>query len=194
MERPPVVVLTRVPPVVLDRLREHARVTDVSELPREEWAAALAGATGVLCSSNVPIDAAFLDRAPELQIVAMQSVGYDNVDLSALRARGIVLTNSRGSLVEAVADLTYALVILAVRRLGLAMAWARSGRWVERDAPLGHDLAGATLGMVGFGAIGTAVARRAQASGMRVVYHTRTPRDDDARDRRRVPHLRAAAG
>jgi glyoxylate reductase len=180
VERPHVVVLTRVAPVVLDRLREHARVTDVSELPRDAWAPALADAIGVLSSSNAPVDAAFLAEAPALRIVAMQSVGYDNVDVAGLRARGIVLTNSRGSLVEAVADLTYALVIMAVRRLGLAMAWARSGRWMQGDAPYGHDLAGATLGVVGFGAIGTAVARRAQASGMRVVYHTRTPRDDDA--------------
>jgi glyoxylate reductase len=180
MERPHVVVLTRVAPVVLDRLREHARVTDVSELPRDAWGAALADAIGVLSSSNAPVDAAFLAEAPALRIVAMQSVGYDNVDVPGLRARGIVLTNSRGSLVEAVADLTYALVILAVRRLGPAMAWARSGRWMQADAPYGHDLAGSTLGLVGFGAIGTAVARRAQASGMRVIYHTRTPRDDDA--------------
>ena len=181
MERPQVAVLTRVPPVVLERLREHANVVDLSGQPRAEWGPALAGAVGVLCSSNVPIDASLLDRAPALRIVAMQSVGYDNVDLAALRARGIVLTNSRGSLVDAVADLTYALVIVAVRRLGFALAWARSGRWMQGDAPLAHDLAGATLGVVGFGAIGTALARRAQASGMRVIYHTRTPRDDDAR-------------
>jgi glyoxylate reductase len=180
MERPHVVVLTRVPPVVLDRLREHAQVTDVSGQPRDAWGAVLADAVGVLSSSNAPIDAAFFEQAPALRIVAMQSVGYDNVDVPALRARGIVLTNSRGSLVAAVADLTYALIIMAVRRLGLAMAWARSGRWTKGDAPYGHDLAGATLGMAGFGAIGTAVARRAQASGMRVIYHTRTPRDDDA--------------
>jgi glyoxylate reductase len=180
MERPHVVVLIRVPPEVVDLLRKHARVTDVSALPRDDWAPALADAIGVLASSAVPIDATFLAGAPALRIVAMQSVGYDNVDVAALRARGIVLTNSRGSLVEAVADLTYALVILAMRRLGPAMVWARSSRWMQGEAPYGHDLAGATLGMVGFGAIGTAVARRAQASGMQVVYHTRTPRDDDA--------------
>jgi glyoxylate reductase len=161
-------------------LREHAEVIDVSGLPPSEWGTHLAGAAGVLSSSNAPLDAAFFDEAPGLRIVAMQSVGYDNVDLRVVRERGIVLTNSRGSLVEAVADLTYALVIMAVRQLGPAMAWARSGRWMDGDAPYSHDLAGATLGVAGFGAIGNALARRAQVSGMRVVYHTRTPRADDA--------------
>ncbi len=175
------VVLTRVPDIVLERLRERAAVTDVSGLPRAEWGAALADATGVLSSSNVPIDAAFLGEAPALRIVAMQSVGYDNVDVPRLRERGIVLTNSRGSLVEAVADLAYGLVIMAVRQLGPAIAWARDGRWLAHgDPPYSRDLEGATLGVVGFGAIGVALARRAQASKMRVVYHTRTPRADDA--------------
>jgi glyoxylate reductase len=178
--RPHVVVLTRVPHVVHTRLRDGARVSDVSGLPREKWGGPLASAAGVLCSSNVPIDAAFLDEAPALRIVALQSVGYDNVDVTALRERGIVLTNSRGSLVEAVADLTFALVMMAVRRIGPAIAWARSGRWMHGDAPYAHDLAGAALGIVGFGAIGQALARRAQLGGMRVLYHARTPRSDDA--------------
>jgi len=173
-------VLTRVPHVVHTRLRDGAKVTDLSGLPRERWGPALASAIGVLSSSNVPLNAAFFDEAPALRIVAMQSVGYDNVDLNELRRREIALTNSRGSLVEAVADLTYALVITAVRRLGPAMAWARSGRWMGGDAPYSHDLAGAALGIAGFGAIGQALARRAQVSGMRVLYHTRTPRTDDA--------------
>jgi glyoxylate reductase len=172
--------LTRVPHVVHTRLRDGARVTDVSTLPGERWGPALASAVGVLCSSNVPIDAAFLDETPALRIVALQSVGYDNVDLNELRKRGIVLTNSRGALVDAVADIAFALVIMAVRRLGPAIAWARSARWMHGDAPYSHDLAGAALGIVGFGAIGQALARRAQVSGMRILYHTRTPRDDDA--------------
>jgi glyoxylate reductase len=134
-----------------------------------------------LSSSNVPIDAAFLAEAPALRIVAMQSVGYDNVDVPRLRERGIALSNSRGSLVEAVADLAYGLAIIAVRQLGPAIAWARDGRWLEHgDPPYSRDLEDATLGVVGFGAIGVALARRAQASKMRVIYHTRTPRADDA--------------
>ena len=179
--RPTIAVLARVPASVTDALRAHADVVDVSAEPRERWGPALGDAECVLVNSGIPIDAALLDRARNLKIVATVSVGYDNVDQAALRARGIRLTNSRGSLDEAVADLTYALVIMALRRLGGAMAWARDGRWMQGDAPFGTDLEGATLGIVGYGGIGPKIARRAFASGMRVIYTNRTPRDDDAR-------------
>jgi glyoxylate reductase len=112
--------------------------------------------------------------------VATWSVGYDNVDLAALAARGIVLTNTSGSLVETVADLTYALVIFAVRNLAAGLNWVRSGRWMQSNMPFGHDLEGATLGIIGFGQIGLAVAKRAHVSGMRVIYSNRNPRADDA--------------
>ena len=181
IDRPHVAVLTRLPDVVLERLQQRTAVTDVSGLPRAEWGAALARATCVLSGSNVPIDAGFLAEAPALRIVALQSVGYDNVDVPRLRERGVVLTNSRGSLDEAVADLAYGLVIIAVRQLGPAFAWARDGRWLAHgDPPFSRDLEGATLGVVGFGAIGVALARRAHTSKMHVIYHTRTPRADDA--------------
>jgi glyoxylate reductase len=175
-----IVVTTPIPAPVLDRLREHAEVIDVASRPRAEWDEALATATGVLVSSAIPIDTAFLNAAPRLKIVATWSVGYDNVDLEALRARGIVLTNTSGSLVETVADLTYALVIFAMRNLAVGLNWVRSGRWTSGNMPFGHDLEGATLGIVGFGQIGVAVAKRAHCSGMRVIYSNRTPRADDS--------------
>jgi glyoxylate reductase len=178
---PHVVITTAVPEAVVDRLRDHADVTDVSTRPRPEWDAALAAATGVLVSSAIPIDAAFLDAAPNLKIVATWSVGYDNVDLDALRERGMVLTNTSGSLVETVADLTYALVIFAMRNLAVGVTWVRSGRWMQSNMPFGHDLEGATLGIIGFGQIGVAVAKRARCSGMRVIYANRNPRADDGR-------------
>jgi len=180
MERAKIVVATPVPAVVVERLRERAELTDVSALPRPEWDAALADAAGVLVSSTFPIDVAFLAAAPKLRIVATWSVGYDNIDLAALAARGIVLTNTSGSLTETVADLTYALVIFAVRNLAVGLNWVRSGRWMQGNMPLGHDLEGATLGIVGFGTIGLALAKRAQISGMRVIYSNRNPRGDDA--------------
>jgi glyoxylate reductase len=180
MERAKIVVATPVPAAVVARLREHADVTDVSALPRAEWIPAFADAVGVLVSSAVPVDAAFLAAAPKLRIVATWSVGYDNVDLAALAARGIVLTNTSGSLTETVADLTYALVIFAVRNLAVGLNWVRSGRWMQGNMPHGHDLEGATLGIVGLGTIGLAVAKRAQVSGMRVIYSNRNARGDDA--------------
>ncbi|HEY0613184.1 MAG TPA: D-glycerate dehydrogenase [Candidatus Elarobacter sp.] len=178
--KPHVAVVTNVPDAVLARLRAVARVTDVSAQPRAAWDAALGTASGVLVSSAVPVDEAFLAAAPHLRIVATWSVGYDNVDLERLRARGIVLTNTTGSLVETVADLTYALVIFAVRNLAVGLHWVRSGKWMASNMPFGHDLDGATLGIVGFGTIGRAVAKRAQVSGMNVLYTNRKPRSDDA--------------
>jgi glyoxylate reductase len=179
-DRPKLAVLTRVPPRVLAALRERADVVDLSGEPRAAWASALRDAIGLLVSSGTPVDAALLAQAPAAKLVATVSVGYDNVDLTALRARNVALTNSRGSLDEAVADLTYALVIMGLRRLGGALNWARDGRWMDGDAPFGTDLEGATLGIVGFGGIGPKIARRAFASGMRVIYSNRHARDDDA--------------
>lgn len=178
---PTVALAIPVRPEVRAALERHAHVVDIAGRPRATWPMSVESARGLLVSSGVPVRAELLDALPALEIVSTMSVGYDNVDLAALRARGITLTNSRGSLDEAVADLTYALVILGMRRLGGALNWARDGRWTNGDAPFGHDLEGATLGIVGFGGIGPKLARRAQASGMRVIYSNRQPRDDDDR-------------
>jgi glyoxylate reductase len=176
-----VVVTTPVPAVVLDHLAEHVDVIDVSAQPRDTWRPALASARGLLVNSQVKVDRALLDAAPALKIVASVSVGVDNIDRPALAAREILLSNSRGSLIEAVADLSYGLIIMAMRRLAYGMYWIRSGRWMTGgDAPYGRDLAGATLGIVGLGDIGSALVRRAHASEMRVIYTNRTPRADDA--------------
>jgi glyoxylate reductase len=180
--RPRIVVTTPVPSVVLDHLAQHAEVVDVSTLPRETWPAALAPAQGMLVNSTVKVDRALIAAAPALRVVASASVGVDNIDAKALAARGILLSNSRGSLIEAVADLSFGLIIMAMRRLGFGMYWVRSGRWMtEGDAPYGRDLAGATLGIVGLGDIGCALVRRAHASAMRVIYTNRSRRADDDR-------------
>ena len=113
--------------------------------------------------------------------MATWSVGYDNVDLAALAARGDRADEHLAARsIETVADLTYALVIFAVRNLAAGLSWVRSGRWMQSNMPFGHDLEGATLGIIGFGQIGLAVAKRAQVSGMRVIYSNRNPRGDDA--------------
>jgi glyoxylate reductase len=175
-------VTTPVPPVVLEHLAERTEVVDVSAQPRDAWPAVLADAQGLLVNSQVKVDGTLIAAAPALRIVASASVGVDNVDAKALAARGILLSNSRGSLIEAVADLSFGLIIMAMRRLAYGMYWVRSGRWMtEGDAPYGRDLAGATLGIIGLGDIGSALVRRAHASAMRVIYTNRTPRTDDER-------------
>ncbi|MGD1067786.1 MAG: D-glycerate dehydrogenase [Vulcanimicrobiaceae bacterium] len=180
-ERRTIVVATPVPPSVIEHLRAHADVVDVSAQPPASWPAAVGSATGLLVSSATPVDAALLAAAKELRIVATVSVGIDNIALDVLRARGIALTNTRGSLNAAVADLTYGLIIMAQREFAQNIAWVRSGRWMRENPPYSRDLAAATLGILGFGAIGLEVAKRAQLSDMRVIYHNRHPRGDDAR-------------
>jgi len=180
MERPLIGIAVDLPDAARALIAAHAELVDVSAQPRAAWAAALRPAVALVVSSVVPVDAALIAALPELRLVATVSVGYDNIDLAALRARGIALTNTRGSLDDAVADLTYALTVLAVRRLGRALNWVRDGRWETGDPPFGRDVAGATLGILGFGGIGPKLARRAQAGGMHVIYSNRRPRDDDA--------------
>lgn len=180
MDRPRLVVATPVPPSVVARLAARTETLDIAAQPPATWPGALAGAHGLLVSSAVPVDEALLTDAPDLRIVATASVGYDNIDTAALARRGIALTNTKGALDEAVADLTFWLVTAALRNLGVGLQWVRSGRWTDGAAPFGRDVSGATLGIVGLGAIGEAVVRRAHVSGMRVIYHNRRPRIDDA--------------
>jgi glyoxylate reductase len=133
---------------------------------------------GTLLSTRV--DAALLERMPNLRVVANCAVGIDNVDLDAAARRGIVVTNTPDVLTEATADLTWALILAVARRLREGEALVRSGEW-EGWHPrqlLGMELAGSTLAILGLGRIGEAVARRAIGFKMDVVYVSRTPRPD----------------
>ena len=151
---------------------------DDAPLERSELAR-LASLEGLLTESTTPIDEALLGALPALRVVSSASVGYDNIDLAACARRGIVVSNGRGALDDAVADLILALAIMCRRQLLPAMAWASSGAWLGGPAPLANDVAGATLGIYGFGAIGLALAARARICGMRIEYSNRQPRVDD---------------
>lgn len=134
--------------------------------------AALAGADALICLLLDRIDAAVLERAPALRVVANCAVGVDNVDLAAATARGIAVTNTPDVLTEATAELAFALMLAAARRLGEGDRLVRSRAWTgwALDQLLGVQLAGKQLGIVGFGRIGQAMARRALGFAMRVVY------------------------
>lgn len=141
----------------------------------EGWEEALPEAEGLLCLLTDRVDAALLERAPRLRVVAAAVVGYDNVDVAACRARGVVVTHTPDVLTEATADLTWALILATVRRLPQAERSLRAGEfhgWGFWDH-LGGDLGERTLGILGMGRIGRAVARRAPAFGMHVAYHSR---------------------
>lgn len=142
-----------------------------------ELRTALSDATAVLCFLNDRIDEAVLTAAPGLRIIANVAAGYDNIDLLAARAAGVMVTNTPDVLTEATADLTFALILACARRIPEADAFMRSGsyaHWSFHDERMGLAVAGTTLGIVGLGRIGKAVARRGAAGfGMRVLYHGR---------------------
>jgi glyoxylate reductase len=123
-----------------------------------------------------PVDDETLDLFPSLRIVANYGVGYDSIDPAACAARGVALTNTPGVLTAATADLAFALLLAVRRRLVVGDRAVREGRWRGGWADpdfLGRDVSGSTLGIVGFGRIGRAVADRAAAFGMRVLHHSR---------------------
>jgi glyoxylate reductase len=146
----------------------------------------LADADALVCLLLDRIDAALLARAPRLKLVANCAVGYDNVDLAAARAAGVLVSNTPDVLTEATAELAFALMLAAARRLGEGERLVRSGQWTgwALDQLLGTQLAGKTLGVVGFGRIGQALARRALGFGMRVIYAD--PHEVSAAPARRV--------
>lgn len=136
---------------------------------------ALPGHDAMICQLTDAIDADVLAAGTDLKIVANVAVGYDNIDVETAKARGIVVTNTPGVLTESTADLTFALILACARRVPEAERFLRRGDWRQWEIDLlsGRDVHGATLGIVGMGRIGRAVARRAAGFGMRVLYHAR---------------------
>lgn len=151
-------------------------------LPAVSLREELSGCDGLLCLLTDRIDEELLDANPQLRFIASMSVGVDHIDVTAATARGVPVGNTPGVLVETTADATFALMLAAARRLVEADRFVRGGHWRVENAwsPeffTGKDVAGATLGIVGLGEIGQAVARRAAGFGMRVLGWNRTPRD-----------------
>lgn len=138
-------------------------------------------ADGLLCLLTDRVDGALIEACPRLRVISSMSVGVDHIDVAAARDRGIPVGNTPGVLVETTADLAFALLLAAARRIPEADREVRERRWTAArpwapDMLLGVDLHGATLGIVGLGPIGSAVARRAGGFGMRVVAWTRSGR------------------
>ena len=161
-----------------------------------ELAELAAGVSGILCLGNDVVDETLLDAVgPALKVVALASMGFDSVDLSAAADRGIVVTHTPGVLVETTADLAFALILMARRGLLAAHRSLGAGAWTEfrMHDYLGLDVHGATLGLIGYGQIGRAVASRARGFGMRVVYHDEYTSGDPAATSMDLPSLLACA-
>ncbi len=150
--------------------------------PRDELLRRVAGCDGVLTLLTDRVDDDFLDAAgPQLRVVSNYAVGFDNIDVAACARRGVHVGNTPGVLTETTADLAWALLMAAARRLPEGDRYVRDGRW-KTWGPLlllGPDVHDATIGIVGFGRIGQAVARRAQGFGMHILYHDVTPLPDE---------------
>lgn len=198
-----VFVSRRVPGRAVEMLREAGHAVDVwpDETPPDADALRerLRDADAALTMVTDPIDAPLLAAAPRLRVVANMAVGHDNIDAGAAAAAGVWATNTPGVLHETTADLAFALLLAAARRVAESDRDARAGGWRtwSPTAWLGTDPFGATLGIVGLGEIGRAVARRARGFGMTVLAATRTPRPDLERElgveRAALPDLLARA-
>ncbi len=190
MTRPRVYVTRRIPEAALDLLRAVADVavwdSEDQPVPRDVLLREVAQADGLLSLLTDRIDAEVMDAAPRLRVVANFAVGYDNIDVPAATRRKIVVTNTPEVLTETVADFAFCLILAAARRLVEADRYTRAGRWKTWEPMLlaGQDVHHATLGLIGLGRIGSAVARRAQGFAMRVLYYDVVRRPDLEEDLR----------
>jgi len=184
MSRHRVYVARRLPDPAMDRLRQHVDMTvwptDELPPPREVLLREAAVSDGLLSLLTDRIDGALLDAAPRVRVVSNYAVGYDNIDVAAATSRGVVVTNTPGVLTETVADFAITLLLAVARRVVESDRYTREGRWKSWEPLLflGQDLYGATLGLVGLGRIGTAVAKRAHGFDMRILYHDVVRRED----------------
>lgn len=177
--KPVIFVTRRIPQPALDRLAE---VFDVKVYPEEkpisktELQQALAGADALLCLLTDTIDQELIEGAPKLKCISNYAVGYNNIDVKFATQMGIAVCNTPGVLSESTADLAWALIMSCCRRIVESDSYVRAGRFTgwEPMLMLGHDVFGKTLGIIGMGRIGQAVARRAWGFDMRVVYYSPT--------------------
>ncbi|AKZ28442.1 2-hydroxyacid dehydrogenase [Ralstonia pseudosolanacearum] len=180
--RPSVLVTRATFPDIANRLREHFDVTDNPSdtiLSPSELIARLQGKQGVMSTGSERIDAALLDACPQLKAVCNVGVGYNNIDVAACTARGVVVSNTPDVLTQTTADFGFALMLATARRITESERFVRRGEWQKtgiHDQMLGSDIYGATLGILGMGRIGQAIARRAALGfEMQVIYHNRSP-------------------
>ena len=174
--KPKIAIVRRFPQPVLDQVAQLGEVllppTEAS-LDASGMAELLRDADAALVTALDPVDADTLAACPKLRLVCNVGVGYDNIDVAAARARGIAVTNTPGAMDDAVADLVFGMILAVARRLPQADSFVRAGKWTPDGAAgfgLGMDVSRRTLGIIGFGRIGKAIARRALGFEMRVLY------------------------
>jgi glyoxylate reductase len=183
MNKYKIIITGKLMPLAFNRIMESCEVKQWAEagpIPRDilyDW---LKDAEGWVSNGNINIDDELLKHAPKLRVIAQSLVGYDNVDVDACTRHGIPFGNTPGVLVETTADLAFGLLLCATRRIHEGGNFVRAGNWRPGQSfPFGIDLFGKTLGIVGMGQIGAAVAKRARAFGMKIIYTNRYRRQDE---------------
>ncbi|TDL32459.1 D-glycerate dehydrogenase [Jeotgalibacillus sp. S-D1] len=167
---------------IIDQLSQHFKVEewphDDRPVPREELIKQVSDSHALLTMLSDQVDAELLEKAPKLEIVANLAVGYDNIDINEVKKHGVIITNTPDVLTETTADLTFSLLMTAARRMIEADQYIRNGKWQSWSPYLlaGSDIHHKTIGIIGMGNIGQAVARRAKGFEMDVLYHTRSPK------------------
>jgi lactate dehydrogenase-like 2-hydroxyacid dehydrogenase len=178
--RPECLVARPVFPDILAQLDQAYDVTThhgEQAMSKPELIAALQGKQAIYSTVIEPLDAEVLRACPDLRMIGLMGVGYNNVDLATATELGILVSNTPDVLTETTADFGFALLLATARRVTEAETWLRSGAWKDWrfDRHLGCDIHGTTLGIVGMGRIGQAIARRASGFGMSLLYHNRKP-------------------
>lgn len=181
--RPQLLMPAPLPALIQNALERRFLVHRLYEAQDRDAALAQASdvrviATGVpilVQDVQAPIDAVLMDRLPKLELIANLGVGYDNIDAQAAAARGIVVTHTPDVLTEETADTAFGLLLNAVRQFPRAERFLREGRWLQGQFEPSASLRGRTMGILGLGRIGAAIARRAEAFGVQVAYHNRKP-------------------
>ncbi|MYI41643.1 MAG: D-glycerate dehydrogenase, partial [Chloroflexi bacterium] len=178
MSQNKVFVTRELPAAALDRLAQHCELDVWGEFLPPDYAILLKKAqslSGLLCLLTDRVDARLLAAAPQLKVLSNMAVGYDNIDVAEASARGIPVGNTPGVLTETSADFAFALLMAAARRIPEAQRYIKQGKWQTWHPTVlsGRDIYGACLGILGFGRIGQAVARRASGFGMRILTHSR---------------------
>lgn len=183
MQKPSILISRAIFPEVIERLAQHCDVVSNQDdilWTKDQLIAQLQGKQGVFTTGGERIDAQVLAACPDLKICANMAVGYNNFDLEAMTAAGVLGTNAPDVLTETTADMAFTLLMATARRVSESEAYLRAGLWTRwsYDMFVGGDIHGSTMGILGMGRIGQAIARRgAHGFGMKVIYHNRSRLD-----------------
>jgi len=183
MKKEKVFITRRIPEKGIELLQKQYEVevwSDEEPIPRDILLSKIQNFGGLVCMLSDKIDKELMDQAPKLKVIANYAVGFDNIDVKYASKKGIKVGNTPGVLTETTADLAFSLLMAASRRITEAVEYVKAGKWHTWGPRLllGYDVWGSTLGVIGFGRIGQAMARRGVGFGMKVLYHSRTPKPE----------------